>query len=135
MRRLGRRAAQIAGELRLFHWDNCKVDFDRGAAFRYAWGALRDGHEAKDIASSYDRALHECHAFATDRTAHCGQICRFDASSTVSRARTFLGKDGLTRAQRISRWRAQHRSATTDAGNSCKIEPEIGAKTRQSICR
>lgn len=101
--RLQRRAAVLAQELGQLHWDNCKVIYRRRLAFAFALGALRDGHEAKDIKNSYDRALHECHAFATDRTAHRGQVCRFELSSTVSRARKSLQKDGLTHAQRFRR--------------------------------
>ncbi len=99
--RLQRRAAVLMQGLERLHWDNCKVIYRRGLAFTFALGALREGHEATDIATAYDRALHECHAFATDRTAHCGQVHRFEPSSTVSRARKILKMDGLTRAQRI----------------------------------
>ena len=124
--RLQRRAAVLARELEQLHWDNCKVIFRQKLAFTFALGGLLDGHEANDIASSYERALHECHAFATDRTAHLGQICRFEPSSTVSRARKFLKKDGLTPAQRFRRWREQSRGAANDGGSSEKIGPATG---------
>ena len=89
--------------LRLLHWDNCKVNFDRRLAYRYALRARRDGHDAANILKCYKRALHECHALATDRTASRGQICRFELSSTVRRAKRFLANNRLPKAERLRR--------------------------------
>jgi hypothetical protein len=102
LRRLGKRAAQIVENLRLLHWDNCKVNFDRRMAYRYALRALRDGNDAANILKRYERALQECHALATDRTASRGQICRFELSSTVRRAKRFLANDAFPIAEPIS---------------------------------
>jgi hypothetical protein len=77
-RRLESQAARITENLRQLHWDNCKVNFDRRLALRYALRALRDGYDAANILKCYERALQECHALATDRTASRGQICRFE---------------------------------------------------------
>jgi hypothetical protein len=112
IRGLGGRAAQITEELRNLHWDNCKVNFDRAMAYRFAFGAVRDGHAAEKIVRSYERALHECHALATDRTASRGYVFRFDLSSTVSRARKFLASDGLSRTERMRRWYGSRRAQT-----------------------
>ena len=88
--------------LRLLHWDNCKVNFDRRLAYRYALRALRNDHEATNVLKCYERALLECHAFATDRTANRGQVYRFELSLTVARARKFLANDGLSKTRRGS---------------------------------
>ena len=103
MQRLKSQAARITENLRQLHWDNCKVDFDRRLAYRYALGALRDGYDAAKILKCYERALQECHALATDRTASRGQICRFELSSTVLRAKRFLANNRLSKAERIRR--------------------------------
>lgn len=110
MRRLGRKAAHVTAELHRLHWDNCKVEFDREAAFRFVWGSLRDGHDVADILRHYERALYECHAIATDRTASRGEVCRFEIFSTVHRARAFLSGDGLSKDERIRRWNANRRA-------------------------
>jgi len=70
-------------------------------AYRYAFRALRDGHDAANILKCYERALQECHALAADRTASRGQIRRFELSSTVRRAKRFFANDGLPKAERI----------------------------------
>src|SRR5262245_54089228 len=62
-------AARITKDLWQLHWDNCKVNFDRTLAHRYVLRALREGHNAASILKCYERALQECHAMATDRTA------------------------------------------------------------------
>jgi hypothetical protein len=90
-------------DLRQLHWDNCKVNFDRRLAYRYVLRALREGHNAASIIKCYERALQECHALATDRTASRGQICRFELSSTVRRAKRFLANNRLSKAERIRR--------------------------------
>ena len=109
LRRLGKKAAQITDNLRRFHWDNCKVNFDRRLAYCYALGALRDGYDAAKILKCYERALQDCHALATDRTASRGQVCRFELSSTVRRAKRFLANDGLLTAERIGPWQEGQR--------------------------
>jgi hypothetical protein len=101
--RLERQAGRITEDLRQLHWDNCKVSFDRRLAYRYALRALRDGYDAAKILKCYERALQECHALATDRTASRGQICRFELSSTVRRANRFLANNRLPTAERIRR--------------------------------
>lgn len=103
LQRLKSQAARITEDLRQLHWDNCKVDFDRRLAHRYAFGALRDGYDAAKILKGYERALQECHALATDRTASRGQICRFELSSTVRRAKRFLASNRLPKTERIRR--------------------------------
>ena len=103
LRRLEKQAARITEDLRQLHWDNCKVNFDRRLAHRYAFGALRDGYDTAKILKCYERALQECHALATDRTASRGQICRFELCSTVRRAERFLANNRLPRAERIRR--------------------------------
>ncbi len=135
--RIQRRAAVLAQELEGLHWDNCKVIYQRGLTFAFALGALRDGHDAKVIVKCYDRALHECHAFATDRTAHLGHVCRFELSSTVSRARKHLNRDGLTPAQRVRRWREQKLNVANGAGSREKSGPvtcEAGGPRLSQSC-
>lgn len=102
----------MTAALRTLHWDNCKVIFDRDLAFRYVWRALRVGHDTADIVKCYETALHECHALATNRTAHRGYISRFELSSTVSRARKSLEKDGLSSDERVRQWYERHRMQT-----------------------
>ena len=103
LQRLKSQASRITENFRQLHWDNCKVDFDRRLAYRYALRALRDGYDAASILKCYERALHECHALATDRTASRGQVCRFELSSTVRRAKRFLGNNRFPRPERIRR--------------------------------
>lgn len=85
------------------------MTFDRTLAFRYVWQSLRAGHDAANIVKYYETALHECHALATDRTAHRGYVCRFELSSTISRARQSLELDGLSKNERVRRWYKNHR--------------------------
>ena len=116
LQRLKSQAARITENLRQLHWDNCKVNFDRRLAYRYALRALRDGYDAAKILKCYERALQECHALATDRTASRGQICRFELSSTVRRAKRFLANNRLPKAERICRvHRAINRGASVVA--------------------
>ena len=61
LQRLKSQAARITENLRQLHWDNCKVDFDRRLAYRYAFGGLRDRYDAAKILKCYERALQECH--------------------------------------------------------------------------
>jgi hypothetical protein len=102
--RLERLAGRITEDLRQLHWDNCKVNFDRRLAYRYVLRALRDGYDAANILRCYERALQECHALATDRTASRGQICRFELSSTVRRAKRFLANNRFPGPERIRLW-------------------------------
>lgn len=102
--RLARKAFSLLRRLRNCHYDNCKVTFSSRAAYRYALGALADGHDQERIVRCYDEALLVCHAFAVDRSASAGKVIFFNASSTISKARRLLAKDGLTRQQRVRKW-------------------------------
>lgn len=102
--RLRRKAFALLPRLASRHYDNCKVVFSRRAAFRYALGALRDGHKQARIESAYEDALLVCHAFAVDRSASLGEVVFYNASSTVKKARERLAADGLSRHERRTQW-------------------------------
>lgn len=102
--RLRKKAFSLLPRLASRHYDNCKVRFSRRAAFRYALGALADGHEQERIETAYEDALLVCHAFAVDRSASLGEIVFFNASSTVKKARERLAADGLSAHERRTRW-------------------------------
>jgi hypothetical protein len=110
LNRMRGRATDLVDDLEGLHWDNCKVIFDRYMAFRFIWKALREGHDGARIFACYERALFECHALATDRTASRGQVCKFELSSTVSRASKHLAHDGLTTVERVHKWYRSQRS-------------------------
>lgn len=74
----------IKNELRWRHWDNCKVDFSPGLAFRYVEYALIQGHEISHILAFYGHYLEYYHGLATDSGA------RWVASGTVAAARRGL---------------------------------------------
>jgi hypothetical protein len=127
---LERQAGRITEDLRQLHWDNCKANFDRRLAYRYVLRALREGHNAARILKCYERALQECHALATDRTASRGQICRFELSSTVRRAKRSLARNQFPGPERIRLWQGQRQQSTN--GDSCgKSGPANGGTTGQ----
>ena len=102
--RLARKAFSLLSRLRGWHYDNCKVRFASRTAYRYALRALHDGHDQTRIVGCYTDALLVCHGFAVDRAAHVGKVVHFNPSSTVSKARRFLAKDGLSRTERVRKW-------------------------------
>ena len=102
--RLCRKAFSLLSRLRECHYDNCKVRFASRTAYRYALRALQDGHDQTRIVGSYEAALFVCHGFAVDRAAHIGKVVHFNLSSTVSKARKLLAKDGLSRPERVGKW-------------------------------
>ena len=103
-RRLARKAFSLLSRLRGCHYDNCKVRFASRTAYRYAFRALQDGHDQARIVGCYEDALFVCHGFAVDRGAHIGKVVHFNPSSTVSKARKLLAKDGLSRIERMRKW-------------------------------
>ena len=107
-RPLQKKAFAIIPRLVECHWDNCKVTFTRPTAYRYALDALVAGHEEDRIIACYSDALFICHGFAVDKAASSGVITFFNLSSTVSKARKLLEKDGLTRDQRVAQWYRKH---------------------------
>ena len=100
--RLRKKAFALLQSLASAHWDNCKVIFTRRTAYRYALRALTDGHEERRILSCYSDALFVCHGFAVDQAGSTGKIAFFNLSSTVTKARQLLAKDGLTRDARMA---------------------------------
>ena len=100
--RLRKKAFALLRSLASAHWDNCKVIFTRRTAYRYALRALTDGHEERRILSCYSDALFVCHGFAVDQAGSTGKIAFFNLSSTVTKARQLLAKDGLTRDARMA---------------------------------
>ena len=102
--RLSRKAFSLLSRLRECHYDNCKVTFGSRTAYRYAVQALLDGHDQSRIVGCYSDALFVCHGFAVDRGAHIGKVVHFNPSSTVSKARKLLARDGLNRAERVRKW-------------------------------
>jgi hypothetical protein len=90
-------------ELAEAHWDNCKVSFGFGHAFRFALSALRRGFDRARIRHAYESALKRRHGDATDFGLNSGQpvSVRWSPSSTVSLANRLL-IDGLTDSERIS---------------------------------
>lgn len=103
-RRLARKAFSLLSRLRGCHYDNCKVRFGSRTAYRYAFRALQDGHDQTRVVSCYADALFVCHGFAVDRAAHIGKVVHFNPSSTASKARKLLAKDGLSRVERVRKW-------------------------------
>ena len=102
--RLARKAFSLLSRLRGCHYDNCKVRYASRTAYRYAFRALQDGHDQARIVSCYADALFVCHGFAVDHAAHIGKVVHFNPSSTVSKARKLLAKDGLSRTERVRKW-------------------------------
>ena len=130
--RLRRKAFAFLRSLFGAHWDNCKVTFSRSTAYRYALLALVDGHDEERILARYSDALFVCHGFAVDRAASTGKITLFNLSSTVTKARQLLAKDGLTRRERVTQWyRNNPRSDSRET--QVKITPADLALARQQI--
>lgn len=102
--RLVRKAFSLLPRLHGSHYDNCKVTFSRRTAHSYALQALIDGHDQERILRCYEEALFICHGFAVDRSASAGKVVYFNPSSTVSKARKLLAKDGLDRRARVRKW-------------------------------
>ena len=72
------------------HWDNCKVNYSAGMAFRYAETMLLRGYSYEIILDGYEAGLSAMHATATDVGLELGNPrLRFEASSTVNRARLY----------------------------------------------
>ena len=115
--RLSRKAFSLISRLQGCHYDNCKVRFASRTAYRYALRALQDGHDQSRVVGCYADALFVCHGFAVDRAAHIGKVVHFNPSSTVSKARGLLTKDGLSRTQRVRNWYASNLQPA-------KIQPE-----------
>ena len=58
--------------------------------------------------SCYSDALFVGHGFAVDQAGSTGKIAFFNLSSTVTKARQLLAKDGLTRDARMTCWYQNH---------------------------
>ena len=114
------------------HWDNCKVTFSRSTAYRYALLALVDGHDERRILARYSDALFVCHGFAVDKAAGASKIAFFNLSSTVTKARQLLAKDGLTRGERVARW-YRNNPQSDSRGTHVEITPADLALARQQI--
>ena len=72
------------------HWDNCKVNYNPGMAFRYAETMLLRGFSYETILDGYEAGLSAMHGTATDVGLELGNPrLRFEASSTVNRARLY----------------------------------------------
>jgi hypothetical protein len=102
--RLARLAAFIARhELAQAHWDNCKVLFGFGHAFRFALRTLARGFDRKAIRRAYENALRRRHGDATDFGLNSGApvSVRWAPSSTVSLAESMLA-DGRADSERIA---------------------------------
>lgn len=125
--RLRKKAFSLLPSLAARHYDNCKVVFSRRAAFRYALGALADGHEQERIEAAYESALFVCHGFAVDRCASLGKIVFFNASSTVKKARERLADDGLSPSERRRLWHSRHVAVVPDAAELLAIRAQIAA--------
>lgn len=77
------------------------------------------------IRSAYENALVQCHALACDKAASKGEICWFNLSSTVSKARRALAKDGLTRTERVRQWYQKRKEGL--------VEKPVEAMTREEL--
>ena len=130
--RLRRKAFALLRSLSAAHWDNCKVTFSRSTAYRYALLALVDGHDERRILARYSDALFVCHGFAVDKAASAGKIAFFNLSSTVTKARQLLAKDGLTRGERVARW-YRNNPRSDSRGTHVEITPADLALARQQI--
>jgi hypothetical protein len=130
--RLRRKAFSLLRTLAGAHWDNCKVTFSRSTAYRYALLALVDGHDEGRILARYSDALFVCHGFAVDKAASAGRIAFFNLSSTVTKARQLLAKDGLTRGERVARW-YQDNPRSDSRGTHVEITAADLALARQQI--
>lgn len=108
---LRRKAFAMLRRLANEHWDNCKVTFSHRTGFRYVLDALVVGHEEERILDCYGRALFVCHGLATDIAAHTGEIVYFNPSSTVTKARRLLEKNGLTAKERVAQWYRKRQKA------------------------
>jgi hypothetical protein len=130
--RLRRKAFVLLRSLAGAHWDNCKVSFSRSTAYRYALLALIDGHDERRILARYSDALFVCHGLAVDRGASAGKVEFFNLSSTVTKARQLLAKDGLTRRERIGQW-YQNKPRSDSRGTQEEFTPADLALARQQI--
>lgn len=89
----GKAAVMARKELHPLHWDNCKVLYRFGHAFRYALRGLVAGYADEAIVRAYDAALHQRHKDATDSGLGSGNPkAKWEPSSTVSLAAEMLGK-------------------------------------------
>lgn len=134
IQQLRRKAFVLLASLEQLHWDNCKVLFNRRTAFSFLFLALQDGHEVTRILGAYEKALVQCHAFACDRAASRGEVCFFNLSSTVSKARKELARDGLNRSERVKKWyqrrKEQQQPAPAPAENKA-----VNAMTAEELHR
>jgi len=120
---LRRKAFAMLRRLANEHWDNCKVTFSHRTGFRYALDALAVGHEEERILDCYSRALFVCHGLATDIAASSGEIVYFNPSSTVTKARRFLERDGLTAKERIAQWYRNRQKAKDNSSLATPLCP------------
>ena len=134
--RLRKKAFAMLKRLAGSHWDNCKVTFCRQTAYRYALNALTDGHEEGRIISCYADALFVCHGLAVDKAANTGKLIFFNLSSTVTKARQSLAKDGLTRQERMANWyqkRARNHSCAVDSEPAFSDFTQLRKKIAESL--
>jgi len=112
-KRLKLKAKCIARRLEFVHWDNCKVDFEFNVAVGYVFGAMKDGWTEEQIADAYRIGLQRMHGTATDLGV------RFQAGSTINRARRFLDATRGTAGERMTEFYRDRR--------------EIAAKVKASL--
>ena len=92
---LMRLAHHLKRVLEGLHWDNCKVNYSAGMAFRYAESMLLRGFSYETICDGYETGLSAMHGTATDVGLLMGNPrLRFEASSTVNRARIYCKAKG-----------------------------------------
>lgn len=103
----------ISRRLQAVHWDNCKVDYDFAIAVGYVHQAMIDGWSEEQIQNAYRTGLQRMHGTATDLGV------RFQAGSTINRARRFLDATEGSPGERIQEFYTDRR--------------EMGAKVKASI--
>lgn len=82
-------------------YDNCKVKRSMGMLVNFARWAIKEGFEDALIQGRFNRALLQRHRDATDKGLNLGQPgLKFEMSSTVSLAKSFLLDDRKTRSER-----------------------------------
>jgi hypothetical protein len=133
--RLVRKAFSLVRRLEGSHYDNSKVTFSRRTAHSYALRALIDGHDQERIVRCYEEALFVCHGFAVDRSASLGKVVFFNPSSTVSKARKLLAKDGLDRPARVRKWYDSKAPRRLAAGAELMSIEEIRAQIAATFPR
>jgi hypothetical protein len=133
--RLVRKAFSLLPRLQSSHYDNCKVKFSRRTAHSYALRALIDGHDQERVLRCYEEALFICHGFAVDRSASAGKVVFFNPSSTVSKARKLLARDGLDRTARVRKWYDSNPRRSAPPGAALMSIEEVRAQIAATFPR